>query len=266
VHPFPLLDGACRAKIASQRSRRETAPSGLLQFAPKQHKPRKMGNRCCCCFKGDTKDDLEETLVASNNTSDAGQEVPSASAMPRKGGSGLRAFVIVKHNEYGLLILEACKKRKGGRHFQLPGGHVDMHELHTYGEEEGSRIAAARELYEETGMDFRDRLYRLSAAELGGLGPEAVKLHQSGRRYFKLDISKGDSVQELSSSEASRAMRLATPLSMETFRLCLSIEHTGFRFEKTVSKAAEQVSLHSGGTSSLALLLMQQADDVPHPT
>jgi len=26
-----------------------------------------------------------------------------------------------------------------------------MHELHTYGEEEGSRIAAARELYEETG-------------------------------------------------------------------------------------------------------------------
>jgi len=115
-------------------------------------------------------------------------------------------------------------------------------------------------------MDFRDRLYRLSAAELGGLGPEAVKLHQSGRRYFKLDISKGDSVQELSSSEASRAMRLATPLSMETFRLCLSIEHTGFRFEKTVSKAAEQVSLHSGGTSSLALLLMQQADDVPHPT
>lgn len=218
-----------------------------------------MGNRCFGCFKGDAKDDLEETLVASNNTSDAGQEVPSPSAMPRKGGSGLRAFVVVKHNEYGLLILEACKKRKGGRHFQLPGGHVDAHEVQNYGEVEGCRIAAARELYEETGMDFRDRLYRLSAAELEGLGPEAGKLHLSGRRYWKLDISNADSVHELSSQEPSAAMRLATPLSMEHFRLCLSKEHTGFRFEKTVSKAAVQVQLHSGGTSSLALLLIDQA-------
>ena len=148
------------------------------------------------------------------------QEPVSPSTLPRQGEkSGLRAFLIVRHNEYGLLILEACKKRKGGRHYQLPGGcvpvpasasrlrprprlclrvcvcvsvssclcmrlsvgasltlrlvcrsiclclclslrHVDAHELEHYGDVEGCRIAAARELYEETGMDFRDRLYR----------------------------------------------------------------------------------------------------------
>ena len=37
-------------------------------------------------------------------------------------------------------------------------------------------------------------------------------------------------------------LRLATPLSMEDFRLCLSREHTGFRFQKSPAKAAELVS------------------------
>eukprot|EP00961_Rhodomonas_salina_P200029 2698232-Rhodomonas_salina.1 len=33
----------------------------------------------------------------------------------------MRAFVFANHATYGLLLLEANKKRKGGRHFQLPG-------------------------------------------------------------------------------------------------------------------------------------------------
>lgn len=202
-------------------------------------------------------------------------DVASPSALPRKGvRSGLRAFVLVKHAEHGLLILEACKKRKGGRHFQLPGGHVDTHELEHYGESEGCRIAAARELYEETGMDFRDRLYRLSPVELLEMGPsaqpEASKLHDAGRRYFKLDISNADSVDDLGDSgdldrSATGTVRLATPLSMEDFRLRLSAEHTGFRFEKVPQKASQFVAMHSGGTSSLAILLVEgrQAPEAP---
>jgi hypothetical protein len=55
------------------------------------------------------------------------QEPVSPNTLPRQGvKSGLRAFLIVRHNEYGLLILEACKKRKGGRHYQLPGGCVSV--------------------------------------------------------------------------------------------------------------------------------------------
>lgn len=227
-----------------------------------------MGNRCCACFRGDSKDELEETLVHSNSTSvsDTGGEqgVPSPGVLPRKGvRSGLRAFLLVKHNEHGLLILEACKKRKGGRHYQLPGGHVDTHELEHYGDAEGCRIAAARELYEETGMDFRDRLYRLSLVEMQTLGADAMKLHQTGRRYFKLDISNSDSVDDLACDFHSNhgnngTVRLATPLSMEDFRLRLSSEHTGFRFEKNYSKAAQLISLHSGGTSSLAVMVIRQ--------
>ena len=29
-----------------------------------------MGNRCCGCFKGEQEGDMDETLIASNNTSD----------------------------------------------------------------------------------------------------------------------------------------------------------------------------------------------------
>lgn len=224
-----------------------------------------MGNHCCRCFGGKDSNDLEETLIASTNTSDAGMDAPSpgataaAATLPRKGArSGLRAFLIVRHCDHGYLLLEACKKRKGGRHFQLPGGHVDAHELEQYGDAEGSRIAAARELHEETGIDFRDRLYRLNAVDLLSMGPEACKLHQAGRRYVKVDISNADSVDDLSLEAAAGSVRLATPLTMQDFRLCLSREHTGFRFEKSAHKAAELVEQHSGGTSSLALMLIQE--------
>eukprot|EP00802_Teleaulax_amphioxeia_P021744 Tamp_22122.p1 GENE.Tamp_22122~~Tamp_22122.p1 ORF type:complete len:296 (-),score=25.57 Tamp_22122:51-938(-) len=154
-----------------------------------------MGNHCCRCFGFGGKDsnDLEETLIASTNTSDAGMDAPSpgataaAATLPRKGArSGLRAFLIVRHCDHGYLLLEACKKRKGGRHFQLPGGHVDAHELEQYGDAEGSRIAAARELHEETGIDFRDRLYRYSRCtpRAASLAPRAACVRRGGHCVF----------------------------------------------------------------------------------
>ncbi|EKX32376.1 hypothetical protein GUITHDRAFT_148667 [Guillardia theta CCMP2712] len=176
--------------------------------------------------------ETDESLLHESGTP---ERPPSTDAMIRVvGDSGYRAFVIAKHSEYGYLLLEANKKRKGGRHFQLPGGHVDAHEISQYGIDEGSR------------------LYRLAPIEFhsGAYGPQGVKLHETGRRFFRLDISDVDSVQDLPP---------ATPLSMEDFRLCLSREHTGFRFQKSPAKAAELVTLHSGGKSSLAITLYESS-------
>ena len=65
-----------------------------------------------------------------------------------------RAFIVARYHEEGVLLLRAQKERKGV-HFQLPGGHVDSNEISQYGLEEAQRVAAARELFEETGIDVR---------------------------------------------------------------------------------------------------------------
>mmetsp|Transcript_7459 Transcript_7459/g.14989 ORF Transcript_7459/g.14989 Transcript_7459/m.14989 type:complete len:263 (+) Transcript_7459:173-961(+) len=213
------------------------------------------------CFKDNSSTDLEEKFI------DPRSDASSLASVPRKGRSGMRAFIFVSHATYGLLLLEAHKKRKGGRHFQLPGGHVDAYELNQYGDAEGSRVAAARELWEETGMDFRDRLYRLSPVDLNSMGPRGRELQDSGRRYFTLDISNLDSVDDIPAQAVGgvdgatiRRLRLATPLSMENFRLCLSTEHTGFKFQRSTRLAARDLAKHSGGTSSEAVLMCMSRD------
>eukprot|EP00286_Rhodomonas_abbreviata_P019855 CAMPEP_0181311890 /NCGR_PEP_ID=MMETSP1101-20121128/13394_1 /TAXON_ID=46948 /ORGANISM="Rhodomonas abbreviata, Strain Caron Lab Isolate" /LENGTH=236 /DNA_ID=CAMNT_0023418683 /DNA_START=348 /DNA_END=1055 /DNA_ORIENTATION=- len=222
-----------------------------------------MGNWCAACFK-DSSTDLQEKFL------DGKSDTSSLTSLPRKAAkeahSGFRAFILVNHSVHGLLLLEAHKKRKGGRHFQLPGGHVDAHEL-SYGPD-SARIAAARELWEETGMDFRDRLYRLTPIDMESLGVRGKALHESGRRYFSLEISQTDSVDDIppqaTGSSPGPLLRLATPLSMENFRLCLSPEHTGFRFHKSMRKAAEDLSKHSGGSSSEAVMLLYARDSSTH--
>jgi 8-oxo-dGTP pyrophosphatase MutT (NUDIX family) len=164
--------------------------------------------------------------------------------------SGLRAFVLARHSKHGVLLLEGSKARKGGRFFQLPGGHVDARELLAYGPEEAprclalplrrdavrrgggaggggrkaagaedtdgrraaSRVAAARELYEETGMDFRDRLYRLRPVELEHLGPDGQRLHANGRRYFEcvsLAPPRAGRARALSAREGERRLDIS---------------------------------------------------------
>mmetsp|Transcript_53500 Transcript_53500/g.127254 ORF Transcript_53500/g.127254 Transcript_53500/m.127254 type:complete len:241 (-) Transcript_53500:218-940(-) len=213
-----------------------------------------MGN--CLCF-GRESSELEDDLLSRDDSCLSGNSSHSAvnGGLPRDNArSGLRAFVLTRHAEHGILLLESSKARKGGRYFQLPGGHVDAKELHAYGPEEAPRVAAARELYEETGMDFRDRLYRLRPVDLEVLGSEGQRLHSKGRRYFELDISKTDSVHvEDIPPHSGSDVRLAAPLSMEDFTLRLSSEHTGFKFEARAAQAAKDVAKHSGGTSAVAV-------------
>ena len=62
------------------------------------------------------------------------------------------------------------------------------------------RVAAARELLEETGLDMRESMHRLVPVDFEAMGAKGQKVHQSRRRYFRLDINDSDSVDDIPSA------------------------------------------------------------------
>lgn len=86
-----------------------------------------------------------------------------------------RAFLFVVHESHGLLLLYCTRKRSKGPHHQLPGGHVDDIEFLNAAKVASTRdsqlllaakAGAARELYEETGLDVRHDLSRIEPVRL----------------------------------------------------------------------------------------------------
>ena len=80
-----------------------------------------------------------------------------------------RAFCLLIHRKQGAVLLHCTRKKRKPPHYQLPGGHVDGYEfkqvtksISNFVTQEqlyyASRIGCAREVYEETGIDFRNRL------------------------------------------------------------------------------------------------------------
>lgn len=163
----------------------------------------------------------------------------------------LRAFIIARHPEHGILLLRANKKKKGV-HFQLPGGHVDEDELANLGAGRASKAAAARELFEETGIDVRGHLARLEKLP--------VNIAKANRTFFVMDLTPKDAVgkttalAQVSGSGGSGESKHNT--SRPKFTLKLSHEHTGFIFEPDLNTAAEMTIMHSGGACSQALRMM----------
>jgi len=143
-----------------------------------------------------------------------------------------RAFIIAEHYSYGYLLLTAFKKKKGDHH-QLPGGHVDEGD-------QSPAHAAARELFEETGIDIRNGLDRLSQVKING------KSSLKGRVFYYLPLNDDDRVGSCS------------PSSGEDFTVNLSSEHIGYCFEKNRDKAADLLYLHSGGKSKTAMLTFER--------
>ena len=152
----------------------------------------------------------------------------------------LRAFVVARHPTHGTLLLQANKAKKGGLHYQLPGGHVDQDELDALGPDKAAKAAAARELFEETGIDVRTRLGRLQKVPRV-CGPK--------RTFYVMDLRDTDAV--------GRTPPLPRPMDGQVvgsqFTLKLSHEHTGFTFEPELEQAADLVIKHSGGHCSTAL-------------
>jgi 8-oxo-dGTP pyrophosphatase MutT (NUDIX family) len=70
------------------------------------------------------------------------------------------------------LLLHCTRKKKKPPHYQLPGGHVDKYEFEQVATKSSNvvsqgelyraaRLGCAREVFEETGLDFRNRLEEL---------------------------------------------------------------------------------------------------------
>jgi 8-oxo-dGTP pyrophosphatase MutT (NUDIX family) len=130
--------------------------------------------------------------------------------------------------------LHCTRKKKKGPHFQLPGGHIDEFEFFAAAEQSSdsqtqlllaARAGAARELYEETGLDVRNQLDRLEPAalrndvEVDKHGKEILKNELKHRLYFFLPVTDDD----FWSSVRIRLLKLiVTALFVPLNYLCLS--------------------------------------------
>jgi 8-oxo-dGTP pyrophosphatase MutT (NUDIX family) len=182
--------------------------------------------------------------------------------------SDYRGFIFVVHENHGLMLLHCTRKRKKGPHHQLPGGHIDEPEFLAAARMSpdahaqliiAAQMGAARELFEETGMDVRDKLFRLEPAALRN----GVSTNKNGkfilpselkkRLYFFLPVTDGDFI----------SLGLTAPMTDEGshLRLKLSIEHSGFVFEKDPEISANLLKSHSGGHGSKALLMAMEREE-----
>ena len=122
----------------------------------------------------------------STNISSGGLLLPFSEAVERYLKEDYKAFIFATHPLHGLLLLHCTRKKKKGPHYQAPGGHVDKEDFdyvianqHQFSSSSSSsssnssstdqgpellmqacKMGAARELYEETGMDFRSTVER----------------------------------------------------------------------------------------------------------
>ncbi|KNC86109.1 hypothetical protein SARC_01725 [Sphaeroforma arctica JP610] len=164
-----------------------------------------------------------------------------------------RGFAYVFHPRLGLLVLRAFKKRKG-THFQIPGGNVDRRDWGPQGTKtltEAVVTGVTRELFEETGLEFRNTPERVNIVRLS----DGSLLAMKDRYYVVIVINDEDTVKP----PTGPLSKPLTEAGEDSFRIKLSKEHTGFYFEPDLEKAAEQISLHSGGKNSIALRQLVKA-------
>lgn len=139
------------------------------------------------------------------------------------------------------------------------------------------RSGAARELYEETGMDVRKCLERLEVADVMDGGNETLKNEYKHRLFFYLWVNDEDFLQNGggvaplgTEGRHLRVSLVVSSLSVDSFQiasvltptisysLChlqlkLSVEHSGFTFQPEPEEAVEMLKQHSGGKVSEAL-------------
>ena len=127
-----------------------------------------------------------------------------------------RGFVFCLHPQHGFMLLHCTRKKKKPNHFQLPGGHIDAFEftdaakaLSDIADKKGGassppidpqeqlvlagKLGAARELYEETGMDLRHQLDRLKPAKLFKKDKKGrVSNEYKSRLFYVLHLTDDD--------------------------------------------------------------------------
>eukprot|EP01134_Creolimax_fragrantissima_P003263 CFRG3263T1 len=214
-----------------------------------QHKPSLQQTPMLCCCRGQKEiDDIQEEeqplLWAEPETKKDMEECEYRDA---------RGFAFIWHVKHGMLLLRAFKKRKG-MHYQIPGGNVDRADWGGSGTSktfvQALLTGVTREIFEETGMDFRGDNPRVCVVRARGQGLLAMK----DRYYVIINITDDDSVQPFSGLLAKPIMGEG-----ESFRLKLSKEHLGFYFEPDLQKAEAQIKMHSGGKNATALRTLADA-------
>jgi 8-oxo-dGTP pyrophosphatase MutT (NUDIX family) len=117
-----------------------------------------------------------------------------------------RGFIFVVHAAYGLLLLQCTRKKNKPLHWQLPGGHIDDPEFEEAARQSSDKktqlliagkIGAARELFEETGIDVRSKLDRLEPASLRTEakvkhGVEILQNEYNYRLFYLLTVTDDD--------------------------------------------------------------------------
>ena len=132
------------------------------------------------------------------------------------------------------------------------GGNAQRHLL------EAAKAGAARELWEETGIDVRDQLHRLQPAALKSSNTTTeLSCEIKHRLFFFLAATDDDFLSADKTSE-----QLVGPLGAEGrhLRIKYSVEHSGFDFEKDPNASVQKLKKHSGGVPSQALAMAMARD------
>lgn len=117
-----------------------------------------------------------------------------------------------------------------------------------------AKAGAARELYEETGIDVMRQLERLQPALLqhdNSNNDSLPNLYKS-RLFFHLSVTDADF------PATGNVAPMATTAAAQHLRLALSVEHAGFTFQPEPAEAVVMLQHHSGGKCAQALQMAQQ--------
>ena len=113
--------------------------------------------------------------TATNDDENDGKSDDVDSIVKSFTSTDYRGFIFVIHPSHGIMLLYCTRKKNKPNHYQCPGGHVDEYEFQNAAAESATqdnddiqikrnrilyvacRAGAARELYEETGIDVRSK-------------------------------------------------------------------------------------------------------------
>jgi 8-oxo-dGTP pyrophosphatase MutT (NUDIX family) len=191
------------------------------------------------------------------------------------------AKVFVVHRTKGMLLLHG----KGGEESrrQVPGGIVQENEFLEAAQKSGSgtvqlqiaaRDAAARQLYESTGLDIRNTVHRLKPAILrvnppvDARGVQYLKNEYNHSLYYFLQVSEEDfvTIAELDTPELSGGKLTRPTEDPGDSPLALRLRDTldGFTFVLDPSDAAKilKENGNSEATSALRMIMKEASEGI----
>lgn len=201
-----------------------------------------------------------------------------------------KAMVFVVHRTRGMLLLhvnmptsdtDSIASTKSKR--AIPGGSVMEDEFLSAAKQSGSsqvqlqiaaREAAARQLYEKTGLDMRDNVDRFKPAVLkvnppvDARGVQYLKNEHANKLYYFLQVDEDDfaalAAAEESNGDPARLVRPTEDTGDSALTLKLASDYGGFTFVQDPAAAAKV--LKTGGsmeaTTALRMIMNEAENDV----